>query len=189
MSSCWGMFFRFTWGPALYDVMSLCRMFLSTSISFSLPLESCTTSYKEANVLTLFFWLTDFRSRCWSLSGGSHRRLSTKTHLRLSNVFCTKGRFLNHRYHRMLVDYVPRYVTAILTYAMLFERYNYAAFISRLSPSYHCVCTHRLHRPLSVSALLLSEKLWPFSYYTTKSSYWARILFWWYLLRLHSSFL
>ena len=79
MSSYWRMFSKCTSRPALYALMSLCRMFLSTLIVSCLPLQVCTTSYREENVFALFLWIGYFRFKCWSLPGGSHGRLATKT--------------------------------------------------------------------------------------------------------------
>ena len=95
MSSCWRMFSKCTSRPALYAVMSLCRMFLSTLIVSCLPLQGCTTSFKEENVFALFLnWWFQIQVllTTWGLTQASGYK---NLHLFMSEQFCTEERILN----------------------------------------------------------------------------------------------
>ncbi len=103
MSSCWRMFSRFTSRHALYAVMCLCRMFLSTLIMFYVG--RLHDFIRGGNCIGLILLNGCFQIQVmvtvWRLT---QTFVQEDLHLCLSKVFCTKQRLLNLRCDHILVD-------------------------------------------------------------------------------------
>ena len=132
MSSCWRMFSKCTSRPALYAVMSLCRMFLSTLIVSCLPLQGCTTSYKKRRKMSS---PCSYELVISDSSAGHYLRAHTGVWLQRP-AFVHVRAILHWGENLESLGWLDRCslcVRTILKYAMLLQWYNYPAFIRVVS--------------------------------------------------------